>query len=238
MMLRTARLCSVLLLSVSLAGPVSSRITKAPVQNVPAAADAAASLGRAPVPSLTLSPLRADQESCARAAFAAASAGNWMGARSGLSCATDEAVRNAILWRVAIGDSKASFQELDAALSLPGQWPREESTRAKTAAAIAAASPAERVRWYERQRSLSADQRAQLALALREAGNPSKALTEARGSLADSALSNESGDALLAAFLTALPTTDLEKRAEALAWQREFDRAGRLAGSLDADVGI
>lgn len=234
MMLRTVRLCSVLLLSVSLAGPVSSRITKAPVQNIPAAAESAASLSRAPVPSLNLSPLKVDQESCARAAFAATGAGNWAGARSGLSCATDEAVRSAIMWRIAIGDSKASFQELDAALSLPGQWPREESTRAKAAAALAAASPAERVRWYERQRSLTADQRAQLALALREAGNPSKALAEARTALADSTLSIESGDTLLAAFLTALPAADLQKRAEALAWQREFDRAGRLAGSLDA----
>ena len=138
------------------------------------------------------------------------------------------------MWRIAIGDSKASFQDLDAALSLPGQWPREEATRAKTAAALATASPAERVRWYERQRSLSADQRTQFALSLREAGIAAKALSEARLALADPALSNESGDALMAAFLTSLPAADLEKRVQALAWQREFDRAGRLAGSLDA----
>lgn len=234
-MLRTVRLCSVLLLSVSLAGPVSSRISKAPVQSAPAV-DGAASIARTPAPSLTLSPLKADQEACARAAFSAAASGNWARVRSSLSCAKDENVRSAIVWRLAVGDASASHQELDAALSLPGQWPREDATRAKAVAALAAASPAERVRWFERQRTLSPDQRAQFALSLRESGNAGKALIEARQALADPGLSVASGDSLLAAFSSSLPAADLQKRAEALLWQREFDRAGRLSGGLDAQT--
>lgn len=147
---------------------------------------------------------------------------NWDRLRSQYRTATNPAISDFILWRLATGaGTLTGFETLDIALTRLETWPQMSRVRAYAEEAIGASplSANERVGWFDaRGGAITGEGMAVYARALSDTGQQDRAADIIRKAWRTSVMSLATERALLSRYGSLLSTNDHEARANFLLW--------------------
>jgi len=167
-----------------------------------------------------------------RSGLAAAESRDWVGLSQLRDGATDPLVRRMLQWRLATAnESPLNFNDLSQALTELQGWPGRATmrTRAEQAILDSRLTPQERITFLRGDGGpITGDGRMALAVALKDAGQRSEAVTIARAAWRDDVLSTAMEDRAIAEFSSSLSAEDHAARVSALLWRNQHTAARRL----------
>ncbi len=167
-----------------------------------------------------------------RSGLAAAESRDWVGLAQLRDGATDPLVRRMLQWRLATAnESPLNFNDLSQALTELQGWPGRATmrTRAEQAILESRLTPQERITFLRGDGGpITGDGRMALAVALKDAGQRSEAVTLARAAWRDDVLSTAMEDRAIAEFSSSLSAEDHAARVSALLWRNQHTAARRL----------
>jgi soluble lytic murein transglycosylase len=171
-----------------------------------------------------------------RAAIRASDRRDWSQLKILHSQARDEAVKDLILWHLAIaGSPNVDFDTLNLAMTRLADWPRFSTIRrsAENAVALSALSHTDRVLWFDALGGpISGDGKANYAESLRQTGLGDTAMGIIRDAWRNNSLNRATERDLLARFGGNLTREDHFARVNYLLWTGQRSAARRLRPKL------
>ncbi len=170
------------------------------------------------------------------AAFQAAQAGDWAGARATAAQAGDPVLVPVIIGRdLERRDGGHSFAVIADFIRQHPVWPTTDSLRRRAERAIAGGTSAgDLVAWFERYPPLTASGVIAYAGALSDQGRGQEAAALVRGRWSDMELSQRQQETLLSRFGNAFTAADHIARLDSVLWAGRDDEARRMFALVDA----